>query len=132
MKIDDVTTRNAMLDAIDDALGATAHARCQNATQTATYATIPLETPDPFLAAATGKMSLDVSPIPESTGSVSVGTVGAIGFYTAKTAGTLICSFGVDTATPADIVMPDNTLETTDTVQITSLQITMPTGSLVT
>ena len=132
MQVNDATTRNAMLDAIDDALGGSAYARFQNGAGTQTYTVVALETPDPFLAAATGQMALDVSPVPESTGTPSVGTVGRIGFYTAKTGGTLICAFGVDTATPADIVMPDNTLETTDTVQITSLTLTMPTGSLVT
>jgi hypothetical protein len=130
MKIDDSTTRDNMLNQIDDALGPTAYARFQNSAQTATYTKIALETPDPFAAASGGSMALDVTPVPESTGTPSVGTVGAIGFYTAKTAGTLICSFGVATSGSPDITMPDNTLETTDTVQITSLTITMPTGTL--
>jgi hypothetical protein len=132
MQINDSTTRDNMLNQIDDALGATAWARFQNTAGTQTYVKVALETPDPFLAASGGSMSLDVSPVPESTANPSVGTVGRIGFYTLKTGGTLICAFGVDTASPADIVMPDNTLETTDTVQITSLTITLPTGSLVT
>lgn len=131
MKIDDQTTRNAMLDEIDATLSTTAYARFQNGAQTATYTVAALANPA-FNAAATGKMGLDVSTPPESTGTPSVGTVGAIGFYTAKTGGTLVCSFGVDTTGTPDILMPDNTLETTDTVQITSLQLTMPVGSLVT
>jgi len=132
MKIDSSGTRDKMLNQIDDDLGGTAYARFQNTAQTATYTVCALATPDPFNAASGGSMSLNVTTPPESTGTPSANTVGAIGFYTAKTGGTLICSFGVDTVTPADIVMPDNTLETTDTVQITSLTITMPVGSLVT
>jgi hypothetical protein len=129
MQINDIPTRNAMLDAIDDALGATSYARFQNAAQTATYAKVPLETPDPFLAAASGQMALDVSPIPESTGTPVTGTAVRVGFYTAKTAGTLVCTFGVNTTGTPDILMADNTITSTDTVQITSLTLTMPAGS---
>jgi hypothetical protein len=127
MKIDDTTTRNNMADEIDASLSTTAYGRFQNASQTATYAKVPLANPA-FGTAATGKITLDVTPTPEDT-SPSAGTAVRLGFYTAKTGGTLIFTCGIATGGSPDVTMADNTIETTDTVQLTSLVVEVPSGT---
>lgn len=127
MQIDDVTTRNNMADEIDASLLTVGYGRFQNAAQTATYAKVPLANPA-FGNAASGKITLDVTPTPEDT-SPTAGTAVRLGFYTAKTAGTLIFTLGIATGGAPDITMADNTIETTDTVQLTSLDVTVPSGT---
>jgi hypothetical protein len=127
MQINDVTTRNAMADAIDAALSTAGYARFQNAGQTATYAKVPLANPA-FGAAAAGAITLDVTPVPEDT-APTAGTAVRLGFYTAKTAGTLIFTCGINTTGTPDVLMADNTIVTTDTVQLTSLVVTVPAGT---
>lgn len=128
MKIDSVTIRNNMADQIDAALaGTTSYARFQNAAQTATYAKVPLANPA-FGNAAAGAITLDVTPTPEDT-APSKGTATRLGFYTVKTAGTVQFTLGIGTGGTPDVTMADNTIETTDTVQLTSLVITVPSGT---
>ena len=93
-------------------------------------ATMALSNPA-FTAGAAGVQSLDVTPIPEDA-SPSAGTVGRIGIYqnTTGAAGTWRMLFGVATGGTPDITMANNVVTTSDTVQLTSLVITVPTGTL--
>lgn len=127
MQINSTTVRNNMANDIDAGLGATAYARFQNTGQTATYAKVQLANPA-FGTAASGAITLDVTPTPEDT-SPSAGTATRLGFYTAKTAGTLVFTLGINTTGTPDVTMADNTIATTDTVQLTSLVITVPAGT---
>lgn len=126
--------RTILADAIDTQMnsGTNPEARFTNAGITAAYATAPLNATAVFGAAATGVITISSSAT--STGSVTSGTVGRICFYKNATAaiGAWDLQFGVDTTAPADIVMPDNTLTTADTVKITSLTVTVPAGAAVT
>jgi hypothetical protein len=116
-----------MADAIDTGVGAAGYARFQNAAQTATYAKVALANPA-FGNASAGAITLDVTPTPEDT-SPTAGTATRLGFYTAKTAGTLVFTLGINTSGTPDVTMADNTIATTDTVQLTSLVITVPAGT---
>lgn len=128
MQINDATTRSNMADQIDASLGAASYARFQNTAQTATYAKVALANPA-FGNASAGAITLDVTPTPQDT-SPTAGTATRLGFYTAKTAGTLVFTLGINTTgTTADVIMADNTIATTDTVQLTSLVVTVPAGT---
>jgi len=127
MQINSTTVRNNMADQIDAGVGATGYARFQNTAQTATYAKVALANPA-FGAAASGAITLDVTPTPEDT-SPTAGTATRLGFYTAKTAGTLVFTLGINTTGTPDVTMADNTIATTDTVQLTSLVVTVPAGT---
>jgi hypothetical protein len=111
-------------------IGATGRARFYDSTLTTLIATMALSNPA-FTAGAAGVQSLDVTPIPEDA-SPSAGTVGRIGIYqnTTGAAGTWRMLFGVATGGTPDITMANNVVTTTDTVQLTSLVITVPTGTL--
>ena len=131
MQINDNTTRNNMADQIDAAIGTTGYARFQNAAQTATYAKVALANPafDAGGTGGAGVIQLDVTPVPEDS-APSAGTAVRLGFYTAKTAGTLIFTCGIATGGTPDVTMADNTIVTTDTVQLTSLSVTVPAGTV--
>ena len=118
--------RNTLADAIDTAVGATGSARFQNTAQTQTFATCNLSNPA-FGAAATGTITLSGTPT-EAT--ASVGTTTRLGFYTAVTGGTLLMTMGVnDTGTP-DVTISNNVLSAADQVEISSLTITVPAGTV--
>jgi hypothetical protein len=128
--------RDILANAIDTEMntGANPEARFVNAAMTAAYATAPLNTTAVFDTATGGNGAIDITSSATNTGSVTSGTVGRILFYKNATAaiGSWELQFGVDTATPADITMPDNTLTVADTVKITSLTVTVPAGTAVT
>ena len=120
------TLRNTLADAIDTALGGTASARFQNAGQTATYATCNLNA-TPFGAAATGVITLNGTPTDTSA---AAGTTTRLGWYDAVAAGNLVMTMSVnDTGTP-DVDISNNVLSLGDQVEITSLTITVPAGTL--
>jgi hypothetical protein len=127
MKIDSATLRSNMADEITAILSTAAYGRFQNTAQTATYAKVPLANPV-APAASGGAITFDVTPTPEDA-SPSAGTATRLGFYTAKTGGTLIFTCGIATSGSPDVTMADNTIETTDTVQLTSLVVTVPSGT---
>lgn len=127
MQINDATTRSNMADQIDASLGVASYARFQNTAQTATYAKVALANPA-FGTASAGAITLDVTPTPQDT-SPTAGTATRLGFYTAKTAGTLVFTLGINTTGTPDVTMADNTIATTDTVQLTSLVVTVPAGT---
>ena len=120
------TARNSMADALDDDIGTTGSARFQNAAQTATYATCNLQNPA-FGAAATGVITLAGTPTDTSA---SAGTTARCGFYTAVTGGTLIFTLGVASSGSPDMTISNTTLSNGDQVEISSLTITVPAGSV--
>lgn len=121
--------RNTLADAIDSDIGTTGFARFLNASATATYASCSLNNPA-FGAAATGAIALDTSG-GISDASPSAGTVGRLGLYQNSTAaaGAWRVLLGVATSGTPDVTMSNNVVATTDTVQLTSLSITVPAGS---
>jgi hypothetical protein len=125
--------RDILANAIDTEMnsGSNPEARFCNAAMTAAYATAPLNATAVFGPASGGDCEIALSGSATSTGAVTSGTVGRILFYKNGTAaiGSWELQFGVDTTAPADIVMPDNTLTTADTVKITSLTVTVPAGA---
>lgn len=122
--------RTSMAAEIPTDIGATGRARFYDATLTTLIATMGLSNPA-FTAGAAGVQTLDVTPIPEDP-SPAAGTVARIGIYqnTTGAAGTWRMLFGVATGGTPDITMANNVVTTTDTVQLTSLVITVPTGTL--
>jgi hypothetical protein len=120
------TARNSMADALDDDIGATGSARFQNAAQTATYATCNLSNPA-FGAAATGVITLSGTPTDTSA---SAGTTARCGFYDAVAAGNLIFTLGVASSGSPDMTISNTTLSLGDQVEISSLTITVPAGSV--
>lgn len=122
----ETSLRNTLADAIDTAVGTTGAARFQNGAQTATYATCNLSNPA-FGTAATGVITLSSTPTETSA---SAGTTTRLGFYDAVTAGNLVFTLSVnDTGTP-DVTISNNQLSAGDQVEISSLTITVPSGSL--
>lgn len=124
--------RNAMADAINTDIDSTntAFARFYDTSLTTKIATIALDTTSPFSAAASGAITLDVTPAREDASPVA-GTVGRLGLYQNSTDGSGLWRvlFGVATATGADVTMSNLTVATTDTVQLTSLVVTVPAGT---
>ena len=119
--------RNVLADAIDTDLGASAVAKFQNAAQTATYATVSLSNPA-FGGAATGVITL--SGTPSDTSPALSGTATRLGFYDSAATPVLLFTLGIATSGSPDITMSNNVIATTDTVQISSLTITVPAGSV--
>jgi hypothetical protein len=124
--------RNAMADAINTDIDTTntAFARFYDTGLATKIATIALDTTSPFSAASSGAITLDVTPAREDA-SPAAGTVGRLGLYQNSTdaAGLWRVLFGVATATGADVTMSNLTVATTDTVQLTSLVVTVPAGT---
>lgn len=127
-----------MLDAIDDDVGATGFFRLYNqdpdtATGLVKIATCAMN--NPAFNAATGTspstMAMDASPAVDDTGP-SAGTVTYAGLYASSGAAATawLCKLGVATSGTPDLTMANNTVATTDTVQITSFTISMPAGSV--
>ena len=120
------TLRNTLADAIDTAVGATGTARFQNAGQTATYAKCTLSNPA-FGAAATGVITLSGTPTDTSA---LAGETTRLGFYDAVTAGNLVFTLSVNDVGSPDVTISNNTLTLGDQVEISSLTITVPAGTL--
>jgi hypothetical protein len=120
------TLRNTLADAIDTAVGTTGSARFQNTAQTATYASCSLSNPA-FGAAATGVITLSGTPTDTSA---SAGTTTRLGFYDAATAGNLVFTLSVNDTGSPDVTISNNQLSLGDQVEISSLTITVPAGSL--
>ncbi len=130
------TVRNSISDSIDDDIGATGHVRffvSGGATPTTKCASATLNNPA-FDAAGTGGagvIQLDVTPAIEDTSPAAAGTVTRLCFYTSATAAdnTWLLQLGIATGGAPDVTMANNTIATTDTVQISSLTITCPEGT---
>ena len=124
------TLRSTLADAIDTAVGATGFARFYTAAYASKLATAACQNPA-FIAGAAGVTDLDVTPAVEDTSPAAAGTCVLLAFYPNSTAAATAFTFalGVAQATPADVTMSNNVIATTDTVQISSLQITVPAGT---
>ncbi len=122
--------RNTLADAIDTDIGATGFARFYTTGLTTLLASCSLNNPA-FGAAATGAITLDVTPAVEDTTPAAAGTAVRLGLYQNSTAasGAWRVLLGIATSGSPDITMANNVIATTDTVQITSLVITVPAGT---
>lgn len=124
------TLRNTLADAIDTAVGTTGRARFYTTGLTTLLASAPCNNPA-FGAAATGVITLDVTPAVEDTSPAAAGTCVRLGFYANATAtsGAFQFMLGVATSGAPDVTMSNNVIATTDTVQISSLTVTVPAGT---
>jgi hypothetical protein len=122
--------RTSMAAEIPTDIGATGFARFYSSGFATLVASCSLSNPA-FTAGAAGVQDLDVTPVPEDT-SPTAGTVDRIGIYQNSTAasGLWRLLFGVNPTGSPDITMANNVVTTTDTVQLQSLSITVPTGTL--
>ena len=124
------TLRNTLADAIDTSVGTTGFARFYTASLATLLASAACSNPA-FGAASNGVITLDVSPAVEDTSPAAGGTCVRLGFYasTAATSGADIFMLGVATGGAPDVTMSNNVIATTDTVQISSLTVTVPAGT---
>jgi len=124
------TLQDQFANAIDTAVGTTGFARFYTAAYATLLASAGCNNPA-FGTAATGVITLDVTPAVEDTSPVAAGTCVLLGLYasTAATSGAFIAAMGVATGGSPDVTMSNNVIATTDTVQISSLTITVPTGT---
>ena len=124
------TLRNTLADAIDTAVGTTGFARFYTASLATLLASAACSNPA-FGAASNGVITLDVAPAVEDTSPAAAGTCVRLGFYTstAATSGASVFMLGVATTGAPDVTMSNNVIATTDTVQISSLTITVPAGT---
>lgn len=122
--------RNTLADAIDTAVGTTGRARWYTSGLTTLLASATLSNPA-FGNAATGVITLDVTPAVQDTTPAAAGTCVRLGFYTnaTATANAFVFMLGVATTGAPDVTMANNVIATTDTVQLTSLTITVPQGT---
>lgn len=131
------TVRNSILDAIDDDMnaGTTPEARFfvnGGATPTTEAAAILLNTTNVFNAAATGSMAINTTTtLQDTTPAGNASPVTRLCFYanTADADNTWLLQLGIATSGSPDITMSNNTIATTDTVQLTSLTLTCPEGT---
>jgi hypothetical protein len=124
------TLRNTLADAIDTSVGATGYARFYTAGLATLLASAACNNPA-FGVASSGAITLDVAPAVQDTSPAAAGTCVRLGFYTstAATSGADVFMLGVATGGAPDITMSNNVIATTDTVQISSLVITVPAGT---
>jgi hypothetical protein len=125
------TLRNTLADAIDAAVNPTGFARFYTTVPAGTLlASAALSNPA-FGTAATGAITLDVTPAVEDTTPAAAGTCARLGFYANSTAtqSAFIFMLGVNPTGTPDVTMSNNVIATTDTVQISSLQILVPQGA---
>lgn len=124
------TLQDQFADAIDTAIGTTGFARFYTTAYALLLASAAFSNPA-FGAAASGVITMDTTPAVEDTTPAAAGNAVLLSLYTstAATSGAFIVAFGVATTGTPDIDMSNNTIATTDTVQISSLTITVPTGS---
>lgn len=122
--------RTTLAAAIVSDLGATAFARFYTTGLTTLLASAALSNPA-FVAGAAGVTDLDITPPVEDTSPAAAGTAVRLTFYLNNTdANTLWrIQMGIATSGGPDVTMSNNVIATTDTVQISSLSITVPAGS---
>ena len=124
------TLRNTLADAIVTDVGAGAYVRFYDTSLTTKFATIACSNPA-FASASSGAIAIDVTPALTDT-ALAAGTVGRMGIYqnTTAAAGAWRLLFGVATASGADVTMSNLTVATTDTIELTSLTVTVPAGTV--
>ena len=131
------TVRNSINDAIDDDIGTTGEVRffvTGGATPASEAAAIALNNPA-FSASGTGTagvMALNTATtLEDTTPAGNASPVTRLCFYasTAAANSAWLLQLGIATSGAPDITMSNNTIATTDTVQLTSLSITCPAGT---
>ena len=122
--------RDTLADAIDADIGTTGFVRWYTSGLSTLLASAALSNPA-FGAAATGVITLDVTPAVEDTSPAAAGTAVRLNFYQNSTAaaGLWRLQMGIATSGSPDITMSNNVIATTDTVQLSSLTITVPAGT---
>jgi hypothetical protein len=122
--------RNTLADAIDTDIGATGFVRWYTTGLTTLLASAALSNPA-FGAAAAGVITLDVAPAVEDTSPAAAGTAVRLNFYlnNSDASGLWRLQLGIATSGSPDITMANNVIATTDTVQLSSLTITVPAGT---
>lgn len=122
--------RNTLADAIDTDLGTTAFVRWYTTGLTTLLASAACSNPA-FGSAATGVITLDVTPAVQDTSPAAAGTCVRLLFYlnNTDTSGLWRLQLGVNPSGAPDVTMANNVIATTDTVQLTSLTITVPPGT---
>ena len=125
-----VALTNTLADAIDTDVGTTAFARWYTTGLTTLLASAACSNPA-FGAAATGAITLGVTPAVEDTSPAAAGTCVRLTFHLNSTAANTLwrLQLGVATSGSPDITMANNVIATTDTVQLSSLVITVPPGT---
>ena len=125
-----VALTNTLANDIDAAIGTTGKARFYTTGLTTLLASASCNNPA-FGTAATGTITLDVTPAVEDTSPAAAGTAVRLGFYSNATAtsNAYHVLLGIATSGSPDVTMSNNVIATTDTVQISSLSITVPPGS---
>lgn len=124
------TLRDTLADAIVTDVGAGAYVRFYDTSLTTKFATIACSNPA-FASATSGAIAIDVTPALTDT-ALATGTVGRMGIYQNATAaaGAWRLLFGVATASGADVTMSNLTVAVTDTIELTSLTVTVPAGTV--
>lgn len=122
--------RTTLAAAIITDLGATAFARWYTSGLTTLLASAACSNPA-FIAGAAGVIDLDVTPVVEDTSPAAAGTCVRLNFYVNNTDGSSLwrLQLGVNPSGSPDITMANNVIATTDTVQLSSLAITVPAGT---
>ena len=124
------TLQDQFANAIDTALGAGAEVRWYDSGLTNELAFSTMSTP-PFGSSSSGVITMDTTPAVEDTSPGIAGTCVRLGLYatTGATASAYVVLLGVATSGTPDVTMSNNVIATTDTVQLSSLTITVPTGA---
>lgn len=122
--------RTTLAAAINTDVGATAFARWYTTGLTTLLASAACSNPA-FIAAAAGVMDLDITPVVEDTSPAAAGTCVRLTFHlnNSDASGLWRLQLGVATSGSPDITMSNNVIATTDTVQLSSLEITVPAGT---
>lgn len=120
--------RTTIAATIPTDLGPTAFVRFYTTGLTTKVATAALSNPS-FAPGAAGVQDLDVIPVVEDASPVA-GTVVRLGLYLNSTDTSALWRIlmGVNPTGSPDITMANNVVATTDTVQLSSLSITVPAG----
>lgn len=128
------TVRNSILDAINTDVTTAGEMRffvTGGTTPTGEAAAIGVNTPA-FNAAAAGTMGLNTTtPLEDTTPDGNVSPVTRLCFYASAGAAdsAWLLQLGINPTGAPDVTMANNTIATTDTVQITSLTLTCPEGT---
>lgn len=124
------TLTNTLANAIDTAVGTTAKARFYTTGLGTLLASADCGNPA-FGTASSGAISLNVTTPVEDTTPAAAGTAVRLGFYSnaGATSAAWHILLGIATSGAPDVTMSNNVIATTDTVQISSLTITVPQGT---
>lgn len=131
------TVRDSINDSIDDDMnaGTTPEARffvTGGATPTGEAAAILLNTTNVFNASSAGVMAINTTTtLQDTTPAGNASPVTRLCFYANTTDGdsAWLLQCGIATSGTPDVTMANNTIATTDTVQLTSFTITCPEGT---